>query len=549
MILKSIEWRNFKSYSNIPTIINFDSINSVNLIIGDNGTGKSSIEEVIKFTLYGKLEDYNNSDIPNRTNKNFYSKIEVECDGHVIIIERGLAPTIFAVSIDGEKIDTAGKSNVQNMLEEMYFKMPYSVFSNTLVLSVNSFKSLIDLNASEKRSILDKIFKFDQYNQILKLAKEDYKCINSNISRNEGSIQYSYNVKQNYEHQIEEIKKNEVSQEEIDNLQNQLDELNELYQQKIKMIGKLQDMEKKLKEDISNHRGQFNELKIHINEIDKKIALIDSGKCPTCGTNLDTDDFKKEKEELTKEKEEYINKQKTLQELAKNVMSKIDVLERKESTFQNEIKDMRISDLKSELKYKSNMKGKSIEPILKLKEDLHKDMLQLKEEYEILSKEKSALDVIMLIFGEDGIRKRQMSQNIPIINDIMSKTLKSMNLNYEVEFDLSFDGKITQNGYKIKYATLSTGEKVKIDFACVVTIIKFMKIQYGDSNVLFLDELFSNIHVNGVSLMIDIIKDLSKELNLNIFLIHHAQLEGIVFDKIYQTSKPDGFSRLDVIEE
>ena len=549
MILKSIEWRNFKSYSNIPTIINFDSINSVNLIIGDNGTGKSSIEEVIKFTLYGKLEDYNNSDIPNRINKNFYSKIEVECDGHVIIIERGLAPTIFAVSIDGEKIDTAGKSNVQNMLEEMYFKMPYSVFSNTLVLSVNSFKSLIDLNASEKRSILDKIFKFDQYNQILKLAKEDYKGITSNISRNEGSIQYSYNVKQNYEHQIEEIKKNEVSQEEIDNLQNQLDELNELYQQKIKMIGKLQDMEKKLKEDISNHRGQFNELKIHINEIDKKIALIDSGKCPTCGTNLDTDDFKKEKEELTKEKEEYINKQKTLQELAKNVMSKIDVLERKESTFQNEIKDMRISDLKSELKYKSNMKGKSIEPILKLKEDLHKDMLQLKEEYEILSKEKSALDVIMLIFGEDGIRKRQMSQNIPIINDIMSKTLKSMNLNYEVEFDLSFDGKITQNGYKIIYATLSTGEKVKIDFACVVTIIKFMKIQYGDSNVLFLDELFSNIHVNGVSLMIDIIKDLSKELNLNIFLIHHAQLEGIVFDKIYQTSKPDGFSRLDVIEE
>ena len=549
MILKSIEWRNFKSYSNIPTIINFDSINSVNLIIGDNGTGKSSIEEVIKFTLYGKLEDYNNSDIPNRINKNFYSKIEVECDGHVIIIERGLAPTIFAVSIDGEKIDTAGKSNVQNMLEEMYFKMPYSVFSNTLVLSVNSFKSLIDLNASEKRSILDKIFKFDQYNQILKLAKEDYKGITSNISRNEGSIQYSYNVKQNYEHQIEEIKKNEVSQEEIDNLQNQLDELNELYQQKIKMIGKLQDMEKKLKEDISNHRGQFNELKIHINEIDKKIALIDSGKCPTCGTNLDTDDFKKEKEELTKEKEEYINKQKTLQELAKNVMSKIDVLERKDSTFQNEIKDMRISDLKSELKYKSNMKGKSIEPILKLKEDLHKDMLQLKEDYEILSKEKSALDVIMLICGEDGIRKRQMSQNIPIINDIMSKTLKSMNLNYEVEFDLSFDGKITQNGYKIKYATLSTGEKVKIDFACVVTIIKFMKIQYGDSNVLFLDELFSNIHVNGVSLMIDIIKDLSKELNLNIFLIHHAQLEGIVFDKIYQTSKPDGFSRLDVIEE
>ena len=195
MILKRIEWRNFKSYSNIPTVIDFNKTNSVNLIIGDNGTGKSSIEEVIKYTLYGKLENYNNSDIPNRINKNFYSKIDVECDGHNVIIERGLSPSIFAVSIDGERIDTAGKSNVQTMLEEMYFKMPYSVFSNTLVLSVNSFKSLIDLNASEKRSILDKIFKFDQYNQILKLAKEDYKGITSNINRNEGSLRYSYSVK------------------------------------------------------------------------------------------------------------------------------------------------------------------------------------------------------------------------------------------------------------------------------------------------------------------------------------------------------------------
>ena len=549
MILKRIEWRNFKSYSNIPTVIDFNKTNSVNLIIGDNGTGKSSIEEVIKYTLYGKLENYNNSDIPNRINKNFYSKIDVECDGHNVIIERGLSPSIFAVSIDGERIDTAGKSNVQTMLEEMYFKMPYSVFSNTLVLSVNSFKSLIDLNASEKRSILDKIFKFDQYNQILKLAKEDYKGITSNINRNEGSLRYSYSVKQSYEQQIEEIKKNEVSQEEIDNLQKKLNELDELYQQKLKMINKLQDLERKLKDDISNQRGQFNEYKIHIDTIDKKVKLIDSGKCPTCGSKLDTDDFKKEKEELLKEKEEYIKKQKELQDFAKNVMSKIDILEKKINEFQNEIGDMKITDIKSDLKYKSNLKGKSIEPLLKLKDDLNKDMLQLKEEYENLSKEKSTLDVIMTIFGEDGIRKNQMSQNIPIINQIMLETLKSMNLNYEVNFDYSFDAEITQNGYKIKYSTLSTGEKVKIDFACVVTIIKFMKLQYGDSNVLFLDELFSNIHMNGVSLMIDIIKDLSKDLNLNIFLIHHAQLEGVVFDKIYQTSKPDGFSRLEIIEE
>lgn len=548
MILKSIEWRNFKSYSNIPTIINFDSNHSVNLITGDNGTGKSSIEEVIKYTLYGKLDNFTNSDIPNRINKNFYSKIEIDCDGHDIIIERGLSPTIFAVSIDGERIDTAGKTNVQNMLEETYFKMPYSVFSNTLVLSVNTFKSLINLSAADKRSIIDKIFKFEEYNILLKMAKEEYKGVSENINRNEGSIRYSYNIKQNYKRQIEDIKQNEVSQEEIDELQSKLEELDKLYQDKLNMISKLQDMEKQLTSDMSENAGQFRELNMYINQIDEKINLIDSGKCPTCGSNLHTDDFLQEREKLLEEKNEHVKKLEKLKEIHNSITSKIKALQKKETQFKNEVREYRISDIKSDLKYKISMKGKSVEPIIKLKNDLHQDMLRLKKEYEELVKEKTTLDMIMMIFGEGGIRKTIMSKNIPIINKIMSDTIKSMGLNYEVTFDESFDSKITENGYNIKYSTLSTGEKIKIDFSCIVTIIKFLKLHHGDSNLLFLDELFSNIHVNGVSFMIDILKDLSEELGINIFLIHHAQLEGIMFDKIYMTHKPDGFSRLEVLK-
>ena len=72
MRLKKISWRNFKSYSNILTEIPFTNNASLNLIIGENGTGKSSISEVITYTLYGKIDNIKNSDIPNRINKNFY---------------------------------------------------------------------------------------------------------------------------------------------------------------------------------------------------------------------------------------------------------------------------------------------------------------------------------------------------------------------------------------------------------------------------------------------------------------------------------------------
>ena len=125
------------------TELDFSDIHSLNLIIGVNGTGKSSIAECITYLMYGKIENFTASEIPNRTNKNFYGKIELDCDGHSVIIERGLAPTIFTVTIDGNVVDTAGKTNVQDMLEEVYYRIPYSVFRLLLqiVQRVHSFLS------------------------------------------------------------------------------------------------------------------------------------------------------------------------------------------------------------------------------------------------------------------------------------------------------------------------------------------------------------------------------------------------------------------------
>ena len=168
MKLRKLSFKNFKSYSNIMTEISFDSKSSLNLIVGDNGTGKTSIAECATYLLYGKLENFNAADIPNRINKNFYGKIELDCDGHSVIIERGLNPSLFRVQIDNEVVDTAGKSNVQTFLEETYFKIPYTVFHNVLVLEVGEVKSLLDMSAADKRNIIDKICGFTVYNEYSK---------------------------------------------------------------------------------------------------------------------------------------------------------------------------------------------------------------------------------------------------------------------------------------------------------------------------------------------------------------------------------------------
>ena len=86
-----------------------------------------------------------------------------------------------------------------------------------------------------------------------------------------------------------------------------------------------------------------------------------------------------------------------------------------------------------------------------------------------------------------------------------------------------------------------------MDFATIISFVKFLKLQFGELNLLFLDELFSHVDINGMNDMIDILRNLSNDMKLNIYLIHHAKLENIMFDRVLQTKMTDGFSRLEYL--
>lgn len=547
MKLKKISWKNFKSYSNAMTELVFNNDPSLNLIVGTNGTGKSSIADCIIYALYGKIDGTNNSDIPNRINKNFYVKIELDCNGHEIVVERGLAPNLFTVTIDGSIVDTAGKNNVQTMLEENYYKIPYSVFKNTLILSINDFKSLIDLNPSDKRNIIDKIFGFTEYNLMMKLIKEDIKILDSSVSSNEGSLKTATISIEKYEQQLQELKNNEVSQEEIDELTEKINEAKKLKATNEENIKKLDEARKKLDKQSTEKNMDIRDLKRKIEDNKKKIKLIDSKKCPTCGSSLDTDEFHKERERLVKENESCETAISEMTSIINDLSNKMRAVDSKRNVFVDAINKSKLMDLASDLKYKISLKKNSSQPLLNLKESLDKQIIQLNEERELLSKRKMVYDCVMQILGDGGIKEYIASKYIPTINQIISEMMEFMGINYNVVFDRTFKATITSNGYNVTYNSLSTGEKKRIDFATVVSFIKLLKLQLGEMNLLFLDEMLASIDINGVSDMMTILKDLSVELNMNIYLIHHAQVENVVFDNVIETSKPDGFSKISII--
>ena len=548
MKLKKMSFRNFKSYSNVLTEISFDDTSSLNLIIGENGTGKTSIAECATYLLYGKLENFTSADIPNRINKAFYGRIELDCDGHEVIIERGLNPGLFKVQIDDEVIDTAGKLNVQSMLEENYFKIPYSVFHNILVLEVDEVKSLLSMSASDKRNIIDKICGFTIYNKYKEFVKSDLKAIDDKLNANIASIRTINSNLIQYDRQIEEIKNNSVTQEELEELVSKINEAKSIRAKNDDMLRKLRAAGDQIKTVNYKKVSDYNLLKNKVQEIEKKIAFIDKGKCPTCGSSLETEDFQKMREKLVANKGEIEKQMEQIKEIINGAKPKLIALEKKEKEINADNYKIPLADLQSDYKYKATLKERGTSAVEGLKTKLMEDLEALNNEKTLLEKEKILIDFLALMFSDTGGIKRYIANHyVPIINDLMKNMMDYMDLNYTITFNDNFDAEIIQNGMKIKYATLSKGQKSRVDFATIISFVKFLKLQFGELNLLFLDELFSHVDINGMNDMIDILRNLSNDMKLNIYLIHHAKLENVMFDRVLQTKMTDGFSRIEYL--
>ena len=120
----------------------------------------------------------------------------------------------------------------------------------------------------------------------------------------------------------------------------------------------------------------------------KKIKLIDSKKCPTCGSSLDTDEFHKERERLVNENESCETAIAEMTSIITDLSNKIRAVDSKKNVFVDAINKSRLTDLVSDLKYKVSLRKNNSQPLLNLKESLNSQIAQLNEEREMLSKKK-----------------------------------------------------------------------------------------------------------------------------------------------------------------
>lgn len=552
MKIISVEWKNFNSYGNSPTRIDFDNGGDLFLLMGGNGNGKSTISEVITFCLYGKLEKKTKGDLPNRLNKNLWCRITVMSKNKKVMITRGVSPGLFEVEIDGAPYETSGSSNVQEYLEYEIFDIPYQVFKNIIVLSINDFRSFLTMSPGDKRNIVDRLFGFTLINQMRDSIRSERKDIRDTLKTLSDELSLLDESILSINEKLESLEKSKKE----DNLK-----LAAEYKQKIVDLltskKKLDDAitlintkTTEVTDSLENERKLYYTSSQKLKTVSSQLSLYESHSiCPTCASSLEGENHQHIKEELIEKKQNLTTENSSLKDTITDLGNKLDKIRGK----YNELQDSAVG-LQSKIIYYKN----EAEKLVKESNELDSNYLNqlIVENQQKITERKSSqiknqlednfLDTVEQVLGEDGVKNLAMKTILPSLNQNISSMAKQIHLPYSIKFDDKFNCVINSLGEEIKPQSMSTGERKKADFIIIIAMLKLLKLRYPSLNLLFLDEIFSSVDSSGVYEIIKILSEVSKENQINTWVINHTELPMELFDKRVEAYREGGFSKLSI---
>jgi len=553
MKIKKIEWKNFGSYGNKLQSLEFtNNEGNFYLVLGQNGSGKSTISDVIKFSLYGKLQKKKLKDIPNRFNGAAWCRITLDKDAFTeVIIERGVNPGILNCFVNAQEYDQAGKRNVQQYIEEEVIGLPFYVFNNIISLSINDFKSFLSMRPSDKRAIIDKIFSLEIINRIRTHVKSEIRKIRDSILVLDKEIDVLTSSMINSENELRKLEEfvQEDNENKISEYKNKIVEFNAFLDVKRNELVSLEEKKATVDEKNLNVSTIIKKLQNNIYHIEQREKVYENDKCPTCESDLTTDDHKNRHDEWLSKKSdmrERLDKVSENKRKIKEATVKIDNV-RKTLNAHIQRAKINIESYQKELKKLDTQDNdKQTEYLGNIINDLKSKQVVSKKRKGTEEKKSNFFKILEDIFGDKGVKQLAIKRILPSLNTEINRIIKELNMEYRVMFNEEFDAEINHLGYPVSSDMLSTGERKKVDFAVLISLIRLMKLKFQGLNIIFLDEIFSSIDSDGIHHILKILANTCKELNLNTFVINHSQLPVEIFDYTLNVEKTNNFSNIEL---
>ena len=547
-----IRYKNFISSGN--NFIEIDlTRNNTTLIVGHNGSGKSTMLDALCFALFNKpFRDIKKDQLINSINLGgTVVELEFRISANNYKIVRGIKPSVFEIYMNDELVNQdATIADYQKQLEQQILKFNYRSFTQVVILGASTFIPFMELKTAHRREIIEDILDIKVFSVMSMLTKVRIKEIEEQVKEivREMSI-----VESKIETQQEYI--NKMAQRNEENI---LEEGNKIDQNKIAIdkynthIAALQVEIKTLKDKIAdkdglnskvdklgNFQAQFQS---KLKECDKHQKFYeDNDNCPTCKQVLSN------KQELIADNNKQVMK---WNQALEDVQKEITTLNNKLSTIKNIENDIRTTEIDiakfdqskvelhnintklthkiSELQKQASDDGEAKGKLQTLQEDL-----QDKEANKLLkSEDLDYLQASKTMLMDSGIKTKIIKQYLPVINQLINKYLASMDFFVNFKLDGEFKETI-KSRYRdeFTYASFSEGEKMRINLALLFTWRAIAKMKNSIStNLLILDEIFdSSLDGQGTD---DFMKILNTLDNENIFIISHKT--DVIVDKFNQ---------------
>ena len=562
MLISEIGIRGYKSFGNNEQVLKLNTEKGeLVLLVGNNGNGKSSLLESFEYAIYGKVKSgkakkwHKLSSLPNRINGELLNRIKFISNGTDVEIKRGISPAVLELIENGIPNERAGKANIDDKIEK-YIGLDIETFKSFISMSINDFKNFISLTNEEKQLLLDKLFNLEVINILNGILKDINKnnklrmtSLDSEIRTLEDSIG---SIQKSIEKAIEKAKEN--IQQEIEALTEEMNSKKEDYKLLKEKVDKIKEKDKILTDELDVEKRQLSNTQNEVRNVQKEISLYDSGKCPTCSTDFNSDHFISLRTTLVEKKESF---ELVLSEINDNITSikskqtKLKTIADSTTTSFNDLNYLlrnyktQIDNLNSK---KSKETGESVNVQefqntigeLDSKKTVSQDHITICKEKELFYKE------LTRVFSEDGAKKSIIAGIIKPINHFIGENIKKMGLPFDVKLDETFSSEIKTLGSVVEHDSLSTGESKKVNIAILIAYLKLIRTK-KHINILFLDEVFSSIDIEGIDSILLLLKSFANDYNINIFVVHHAILNQEMFDRIIKINK-EVFSSIEEVE-
>ena len=569
ILFKTIRWKNFLSTGNNFTEVDFRKSNT-NLIMGSNGSGKSTILDALTFVLYNKpFRKINKPQLVNSVNeKDCLVEIEFSIGSREYKVIRGIKPNVFEIWIDGKvQNQDAAQADQQKKLEEGILKLNYKSFTQTVILGSATFVPFMQLTSSNRRDIVEDLLDIKIFSTMNGILKDRVRSCNEVIreaSIRKDMIEDKIEMQESFIKDIEKSGKERIDRKEkqVENLHKEVDIIMDENDEKTLKI--MDELQPKL-ENLNNTKKTLKKLNTIKVKLEQKIQNIveehkffeDNTVCPTCTQPLeeqfrldkivDIQEKSKELNEGYKELEAAINVEQEKDIEFTNCSSEINRLNNDISTnnvrisgINRQIKNLRkeIQDVADQVSNRNTER----ETLKNLKEDLDKTEKERSSQRE----EVSYLDFAHSLMKDGGVKSKIIKKYLPLMNQQINKYLQMMDFYINFSLDEEFKESIRSPIHEdFSYDSFSEGEKMRIDLSLLFTWRDIAKMRNSAStNLLILDEIFdSSLDGAGTDFFTTIIRFVIQDAH--VFVISHKTDELMdKFDRVIKFDKVKGFSKV-----